>query len=66
MNGNCIELLQDLCFLLWNLQDKTGDILLFLLSRNVMLRLGWQLMFISIIYESANYFLNLLSQLFGL
>lgn len=66
MNGNCIELLQDLCFLLWNLQDKTGDILLFLLSRNVMLRLGWQLMIISIIYESANYFLNLLSQLFGL
>lgn len=66
MNGNCIELLQDFCFLLWNLQDKTGDILLFLLSRNVMLRLGWQLMIISIIYESANYFLNLLSQLFGL
>lgn len=66
MNGNCIELLQDLCFLLWNLQDKTGDILLFLLSRNVMLRLGWQLMIISIIYESANYFLNFQSQLFGL
>lgn len=66
MNGNCIDLLQDFCFLLWNLQDKTGDILLFLLSRNVMLRLGWQLMIISIIYESANYFLNLLSQLFGL